>query len=133
MRIEWIRDNTYRHTKPHVRDEETKYPCIYNISKATGELKLKYSDSDLGHFGTPKVCFGIGQRAGIPFVDAEGKYGLSQYVMGIVDEPEVLPYIAKAMDSIKFRNTMALVQFTTCEWDRNIIKMFRKDFWKEFV
>ena len=131
QRVEWIKDSLYPSSK--IGDNKTDYPCIYNISKATGELKLKYANKDKGHFGIPKVCFGVGQRAGIPFVDVKGSYGLCEYIMGIVDDPEVLPLIARAMHSDKFRDMMKNIQVTTCEWDRHIIKKFRKDFWKEFV
>ena len=63
----------------------------------------------------------------------KGEYGLTNFVMGIVDKPEYVELIAKAMHTAKFRNMMRTVQSGTCEWNRHIIPMFRKDFWKEFV
>ena len=132
-RVNWILDSTYYSTKPFMQNEKTDYPCIYNISKATGELKLKYCNEDKGHFGIPKVCFGVGQRAGIPFADINGSYGICQYIMGIVDKPNVLPKIAKAMNSERFRIMMKAVCYTTTEYDRHVIKLFRKDFYKEFL
>ena len=137
MRVEIMYSRgMYGSDKPNMqkqKDEEFKYPCVYSISKATGELKLWYSNVKKEMFGTPKVIFSIWQRAGIPYADIKGEYGLCEYSVGIIDDPEVLPQIAKAMDSDKFREMMSLVQFSTAEWNRNIIPLFRKDFWKEFV
>ena len=126
-----------------VTDEKTEehiYPCVYSISRRDGTLKFRYSNiikkNEQGnnlHFGTPKVIFGKSQQSGIPYADIEGKYGLTEFAAAIVDEPEVLPLIAKAMNSDKFRNMMKTVQFNTEMWNRHVIKLFRKDFWKEFV
>ena len=84
-------------------------------------------------YSSPKVMFGISQSAGVPILDLEGKYGMTEFIMGIKDEPEVLPFIATALNSDKFRGAMKLVQYTTAEWDRRIMELLRKDFWKEFV
>ena len=109
-------------------------PCVYSITKE-GVIKLRYSSKivDDEMFGTPKVMFGIWNTSGKPVVDIKGKYGMCQHTMAIVDNPEVLDLIATAMHSDKFRRVMKCVQFNNNEWDRNIIKMFRKDFWKEFI
>ena len=133
-RVEILYDRTiYGNDKSNMSDEPTNYPCVLSVSKATGDLKLKYAEADNGHFGISKVIFGITQRAGIPFADIKGKYGLTNFVMGIVDEPENVIKIAEAMHSTKFRNAMKSVQIGTCEWNRHVITMFRKDFYKEFL
>ena len=139
--VNWVHSySKYMAYKEWMIKEETSFPCIYSISKRDGSLNLRYSKEEkrdekgnIEHFGIPKVCFGISQSSGIPFVDIEGKYGMTQFIMGITDKPEVLPLIAKAMDSPRFREMMKSVQFTTEEWNAHIIKLFRKDFWKEFV
>ena len=144
--IDWVRCYSYG-THGTVKDgakkertEEYCYPCVYSISKRDGSLKIYYArekkKDEKGaykHFGIPKVIVSVWQSSGIPYVDATGEYGMCQDIGGIADEIETLPLIAKAMHSNQFRKMMSSVQFTTREWDRNIIKLFRKDFWKEFV
>lgn len=131
-----------------VKTAEFKYPCVYMISRDEtqrgengGKLTLRYSnkkknDKKTGktiHFGTPKVIFGISHESGIPFVDRTGMYGLTGFIGGISDDIENLDTIARVMDSSRFRKIMAAVRFNTEDWSRNVIRLFRKDFWTEFV
>lgn len=113
----------------------TDFPCISTlVKKEEGKMGVCYATHDRGHFGVPKVvCEGRG-RAHQPFVDKEGKYGLMDSVFAIVDDPENLESIAKAMDSERFRKCMTEVrQGFSAEWNRHAIGLFRKDFWKDFV
>lgn len=126
---------------------EFKHPCVRSISaneglrdENGGNPTLWYSseirEDDDGtpiHFGVPKVMFGISQRAGIPRVDYHGNYGLMEFIASIVDKPSDLSYIANAMDGSRFRNVMDAVRIGTEEWNRHVIPLLRKDFWKEFV
>ena len=132
-RVNFIYSHFYSTCKPEINKEETAYPCIYSISRADGSLKFRYAPEDRGHFGVPKVIFGKSQQAGIPYLDIEGKYGMTEFTAAITDEVEVLPLIAQAMRSDKFNYIMSLVQFNTEMWNRHIIKNLRKDFWKEFI
>lgn len=110
-----------------------KHECIWSISKTTGNLKLRFSSERKGHFGIPKVIFSTWHDPGIPYVDLTGRYGLTQNAAAIVDESDNLSHIATALNSERFRRVMKSVQFTTHGWNYNIMRLFRKDFWKEFV
>ena len=110
---------------------EFKFPCVYSISK-TNEIKFWYSSIDRGMFGTPKVIWANG--AGNPILDLEGKYAITNFAYAIVDDPEVLPSIKKAMESEKFINLMRYCVFEqNHKYNWKVIKTFRRDFWKEFI
>ena len=85
------------------------------------------------HFGVPKVIFGLWHGAGIPFVDAEGKYGMSDTAGAVADDPETLPMIAAAMDSERFRAAMKAARFGDREWNWNAMSLLRRDFWRDFA
>ena len=118
-----------------LRNEESAehpHPCVYSMKLPDGELQLKWADEDRGMFGIPKVIFLDWATAGIPYADMEGKYGMCQNAAAIVDDPEVLPKIARAMDSPEFRKLMDAVRTGSSQWNIHVIKKFRKDFWKSF-
>lgn len=113
-------------------DNLFRLPCIKYISKNNNALDLRYSSIDKGMFGKPKVLFGIGSQVGGIFIDYAGKYGLCQFVAGIVDSDN-LDNIQKALQSEKFIEVMKSCQFTTQQYNYKIISTFKKDFWKEFI
>jgi len=87
-----------------------------------------------GHFDISKVIFSNGISC--PHIDENGNYGLTQFSYGIVDEPKNLPYIQKAMLNIEFIKLMSFsdgVTGTGHRYNRQVIALFRKDFWKEFL
>ena len=111
------------------------FPCIKYVTKKNCDIDLRWSSTNKnGHFGIPKVTFGIGIREGGFLVDYEGKYGLCQFTAGIAgtDENE-LENIKKALDSKDFREIMQACQLSTQLYNKNVISLFRKDFWKEFI
>ena len=113
--------------------EDFQFPCVRYVHKGTKEIDCWYSNEDKGHFGEPKVMFGTMAGAGAVTVDYDGEYGLTQFVAGIVDEPKNLKWIKNAMNSEKFQNAMKSVQFTRQEFNLNVIRTFRKNFWEAFV
>ena len=126
----------YPPEKPYMSDKKTdlyRYPCVWSISKKNGEMKFRYSSEKKGHFGVPKVIFSTWHDPGIPFVDTHGHYGLTQMAAAIVARPENLPRIAEALNCERFRRVMRSIQFTTHSWNYNIMRLFRKNFWEEFV
>lgn len=126
----------YPPEKPYMSKEKSptyRYPCVWSISKTDGEMKFRFSSVQKGHFGIPKVIFSTWHDPGIPFHDGSGEFGLTQHAAAIVDEPGRLAKIAEAMNSEKFRDTMKAIQFTTQAWNYNIFRLFRKNFWEEFV
>jgi len=111
---------------------EFKYPCIYTTLK-DDIIQLWYSNiNNKGHFGIPKVIWSNG-GASTPQVDALGKYGLTQFAYAIVDTPENLPKIKAAMESPEFIKLMSYSNGRKQRYNRKVIALFRKDFWKEFL
>lgn len=118
-------------SKEKVKD--FRLPCVRYVHKETKEIDCWYSNEDKGHFGQPKVMFGTMARAGAITVDHDGEYGLTQFVAGIVDQPENLKFMREAMNSEKFQNVMKSVQFTIQEYNLSVIRTFRRNFWEAFV
>tara|TARA_B110000285_G_scaffold125801_1_gene141842 strand:- start:523 stop:1560 length:1038 start_codon:yes stop_codon:yes gene_type:complete len=124
----------YGSDKPNMSIEKTdkfSNPCVYTITK--NKINLWYSDTAKnGHFDIPKVIWtnGSGTR---PIVDNDGEYGVMQFGYAIADDPENLENIAKALASEKMKKLMSCNLFTNGIYNNTIIKMFKKDFWKEFV
>lgn len=125
----------YHGTKEWMSKEELDdfpYPCLHSISKADGTPRHYWSSRPADpDFMVPKVVFGVGHQAGIPYVDRDG-LAMTQYAAAIVDEPENLDAIAAAMNGDAFREAMRSVRFTTEEWNKTAISRLRRDFWKSF-
>jgi hypothetical protein len=127
--------SAYGTDKKHINTTQTevyKYPVVYTV-RANGELILKYSSiNSNGHFGSPKVIMMPATGTG-RFVDENGEYGLTQFCYAIVDIPENLPLIKKALDSKEFSELMSACSMGLNGYNHKVISLFRKDFWKEFV
>ena len=83
-------------------------------------------------FGVKKVIFGSGATGFI--VDKTGEYGMTQWATGIADDNlENLDGIARALNSIGFKDFILSTSVSKAEINRKILKYFNKDFWKEFV
>lgn len=134
--VEIVSDCAYHTQRTHVNDTKTtefKYPVVQSV-KMDGSKVLRWSSiNDKGHFGIPKFVFcrvRIGSSE--TFVDIDGEYGMTEFCYAIVDEVENLTNIKKAYDSKEFQNlmwAMATIGFPPFRH----FKLFRKDFWKEFV
>jgi len=111
------------------------YPCIRYISEKDGDIACWYSNTNQnGHFGIPKIVFGIGCGCGEFYFDRNGEYGLSQYAAGVLaDTEEELENIYKAMNTPKFMEVMDACMTTTQRIHPKVFGMFKKDFWKEFI
>ena len=109
-----------------------KYPCCYTIT-SKNNMRCLYSSKKKGHFGIPKIIWSNGLGT-YPFIDKEGKYGLTQFSYAIVDTIKNLKNIEKAMNSKKF---LKLMEYGKIDQDHKynykIIKLFKKDFWKYFL
>ena len=114
-----------------IKDNKYKYPVIYSIYKDK-TIKCTYSFyNNKGHFKIPKIIFtpNLGLNN---IIDKEGKYGLSQWVIGIVDKPDNLKKITTIFNNNKFKEILKCIKFGMY-YNKRIIKMFKKDFWKEFI
>ena len=128
----------FHHTQrtEYMSPDKTKefcYPCIYVVN-AKGQLKLWYSSKPIyGEFLQPKLVFSNGRISSANyFIDETGEYGLTQFSRGIVDTPDNLKLIYAAMRSDKFKHLMESCSMSLLQIDKDVMKTFRKDFWKEF-
>lgn len=126
----------YETRKPWMSREkkgEFKYPCVYMIDKQ-GVPTLFYSTKRNSHFGKSKLIFSSGRISSANYiVDMDGQYGLTQYAKGIIDLPKNLQGICDAMRSDRFKRIMEISSTSLNEIDKDIVALFRKDFWKDFV
>ena len=107
------------------------YPCVYTITRK-GHINLRYSSEDRGMFNIPKVIWSNGAGT-YPIIDMTGKYGLTQFSYGLVDDPSNLEYIKKAMDTPEFIKLMSYVKFSQShKYNHKVIALFKKDFYKYF-
>ena len=108
-----------------------KYPCVYTINQKNG-VCWAYSNIDKGHFGIPKVIWSNGR--GSPFIDYDGKYGLTQFAYAIVDEKENLPKILETLLNKDFIKLMSYLIFKKAHrYNYKVIALFKKDFYKHFI
>ncbi|MFA5601592.1 MAG: Eco57I restriction-modification methylase domain-containing protein [Phenylobacterium sp.] len=114
------------------QDDVFKHPCVYMITKSSG-LSLWYADADKGHFGVPKVI--ISENGGFlgTCVDADGSYGLTQFMFALVIEnKQEGENIQKAIIFEEFKKVWKAIQWMSNHREWRIFKYFKKDFWKEF-
>ena len=134
-----ISDSSYHASRTEITSRtkigEFKHPIIHSIRK--GGLNLIQSNTkDRGHFGIPKVIFGHGQSD--TYVDTTGQYGMSQHTHAIVGTPEELDKINTAINSPEFLEVSKYCCLISTgkfidKYNKDVIALFRKDFWKAFV
>ena len=111
-----------------------KYPIIHSVSVKNEPVFIYSNTNQNGHFGIPKVIFG--RRACGSIIDENGEFGCSQDTSSIIDDPKNLKYINACLQSQKFIKLMSYCNFNSTAADRynkNVLSLFRKDFWKSFV
>ena len=137
QRLQIIKDcnyHTHNHNHKEVKISKEKsnthqYPCVYSVNKANVP-KLRWSSFKNGHFGIPKVIFGNGATGFV--ADKSGEFGLTNFASGIVCSAETQPLIIAALKSDRFEEVMRAIQTGSASINSNVLKLFRKDFWKEF-
>ena len=98
---------------------------------ASPTLGLIYSNTDKkGHYGLSKFIFSNG--AGF-LCDKDGLYGLSQWSYCIYDDKDNLDNIEKAFRSKKFNDIKKAIHLDSCSYNIKVMKLFKKDFYKEFI
>jgi hypothetical protein len=135
-RVNIIYDSKYHHQKPHMsktENSEFKYPCVYTI-RSDNSINLWYSNIDKGHFGIPKFIWGNGVCSSIGnVIDYDGKYGLTEFAYSIIDDVDNLEKIKKTFDSKEFQSLMKSAPNRNNNYNRRVISLFKKDFWKYFI
>ena len=138
-RVTVLYDRTaYGTDKKNISKEKTgkyKYPCVKYLSKTKKSIDLYWSDTnENGHFGVPKVMFGSAADVGKITIDYDGEYGMCEFTAAIVGHSkEELENIYKALTSDKFKQVMLNCQFNRQMYNKKVIALFRKDFWKAFI
>lgn len=125
--------HTQKNNMSKEQTDEFKYPCVYTIG-IKGNINLWYSNTNQnGHFGIPKVIWTNGRCSSV-IIDYTGEYGLTQFACAIVDDIDKLPLIRQAMLTDKFikliKNNIGL---DTQRYNHQLIKLFKKDFYKDFI
>ena len=131
-KVNVLNESLYHTQRDEMSDTKTDFPCCYSIT-IKDAMKYKYSSSDKGHFGVPKVIWSNGAGT-YPIVDKEGKYGLTQYCYAIIDDKKNLNAIKKAMDNPAFIKLMKYLSFKEDhKYNYKIISLFKKDFYNYFL
>lgn len=123
--------SAYGGDKAWVSQGETsqyKYPLVHATLK--DGAKFFYSNTkDKGFFGIPKVIFGDG---GInePFIDMEGKYGMTQHAIGLViKDRKDADKLKTFLQSNFFKNILSACMWSTFGIDWRLFTYFKRNFW----
>jgi hypothetical protein len=135
-RVDMIRSCVYHHQLPHMSKVQTdvfQHPCIQNVNTKNEPGCIWYSNTNSkGHFGVPKIIFGR-NHSGV-YLDQEGKFGIADDCCGIVDDLSNLARMHGVLLSPSFRSVMKMCDVGGKEdtYNRKVIALFRKDFWRDF-
>ena len=115
----------------NTNNDEFIYPCVYSVLKS-GKFNLFYSNENKGQFGVKKIICGNGANPTF-FTDDEGRYGLTQFSFGIVDD-ENFDLIVDILKSGKQSYITEATKFISTNGNPimypKIVSLFKKDFWK---
>jgi hypothetical protein len=112
---------------------EFKYPCVYYIPK-NKEPSFRYSNIDSGWFSIPKVIFCSGVYKSVDVIaDKDGQYAMTEFCFGMAEDAKNIDNIKKAVRSEKFISVVESFCISKTEINRKVVRLFRKDFWKDFI
>ena len=110
------------------RTDEYRYPLVNSIG--INGPNFRYSNrNDLGHFGRSKFIFSNGAGT---LKDPNGEYGLTEWAYCIYDEAQTLKNIEKAFKDARFKKVIKAIHVDGQNYNITVMKLFRKDFWREF-
>lgn len=109
--------------------KENVYPVVYTIRKG-GDITLLWSScNDRGHYGIPKVII----RSATPIIetlkDPRGTYGMTQWTMGIVSDPNDHDAIDRCIRSPRFQQIIGAISFRN-EVSVAALRLFKARFWE---
>lgn len=110
------------------------HPVIYSVA-IKGPTFWYTNDNTRGHFGIPKIVVNPCRPIGY-VLDSNGEYGLSQFCVGIVGDDAYLKTVEEVIKNQKsngFAEFMETCHLTDKIFNKDIISLFRKDFWKDFI
>jgi len=121
----------YEKRKGDVITDAHKYPVVWSITKSGG-VNLAYSNrSDLGHYGVAKAIVSNGAGA-YAIADPKGEYACSEFAWNIVDTPDNVVKIAKALNNPRFIELMKQLGAGNGKYSRTGLKNLKKDFYKHY-
>ena len=117
------------------KDSKHNIPCVYSVNKnnmITPNKGLRWSSKEYKNHFVPKCIFQLGFDTGT-VVDETGKYGVTNWCAAIVDNPKDLEKIKSVMTNKKFFTSVIKPIALRREINVKVLRLFKKDFWKEFV
>jgi 23S rRNA G2069 N7-methylase RlmK/C1962 C5-methylase RlmI len=130
-----LNNSSYHHQREYMSKKQSKrytHPCIYTVATDNQPTFYWSKTNNKGHFRIPKVIWASGMSGIV--VDTRGRYALTEYASAIVDKPENLENIKKAMQTERFvKEIMGFKHSLGDKYNRKVIAMFRKDFWRKFI
>lgn len=137
MKVNLIHSSSvYCTTKPYMDKNNTDefcYPCIDNVGVNNNPTKIWWSSINKGIINEPKVIFGtFGDGV---FIDYFGQFGITQHSSAIVDTPDNLPKIARALKHPNVLELMNSIDFggITTVFNWKVIALFKHDFYNQFL
>lgn len=114
----------------NTKSQTYKYPCVYSIDAKNVISKKWSSRNDNGHFGIPKFIFSNGNGY---HLDYNGEYGLTQWAYAITCSKDEMKMVETVYKSRNFNNIVDAIRLTSNKYNYNVMKLFKKEFWKEFI
>lgn len=115
------------------QNDEFKYPCIYYVP-SFNPLKLFYSNKKEQMFGESKICIPSGGYSPDRiYNDKNGEYGLTQFCFGLKYNKDEIDNVEKVLKSKKFAQLAEMTFISKTELNKNVINLFKKNWWKEDI
>jgi hypothetical protein len=118
----------YAHPLSKKQSEKNKFPVVHGI--VNEGLVIKYSDAtNPEHIGVKKVLLNFNERQ-YPYVDYEGKYGMSQLTFGIpISSKTQGEQIKTAILTHKFQEILEATKWGAFQTDYRMFKYFSPTFY----
>jgi hypothetical protein len=107
-----------------------KYPCVYSIKKSNDVSIHWSSENNLGHFGIVKYI--VSNGAGF-FKDVKGEYGLTEWAYAVPCKVNEMDIVEQAFNSKDLNTIFDAIALTAKKYNNKVLKVFKKDFWKDFI
>jgi len=115
--------------KDDAKTSEHIFPVVATVN--TKGIKFRWSSvNNLGHYGISKVFVTDGKSKA--YIDMKGEWAVCEFVRAIIDEPEKLPKIEKALNHPRFLKAMKNLGSGTMTYNLKAIPALKKDFYKHY-
>ena len=110
------------------------YPVAINLSVKGCPSMVKWAEhKTLDHYRKKVILTRLGEAA---MLDSEGDYGMSGSCFAIIDEPDNLENIYKAVrnkDFVRFMKSINVGGQMGNIYEAKLMALLRKDFWKDYI